>query len=147
MNCKYFEHTITELTDLKTVADLPEEMKSHLESCDSCKQFYKVSLKLNAFLQERKSVDADDFFFTRVMDKVNTSEESSPKIAKQSFLRSYRSVAASILFIIALGLGILAGKYSANIYTNNTNIALQESSDVLGMQIADNSFDLINFKE
>lgn len=144
MNCKNIENRITELAN---PANLPQEIKAHVENCDSCKQFYEVSLKLNDFFQERKSADADEFFFARVMNKINDTTESRPGVIRTPFLAKYRNIAASVLFIIALGAGILVGKYSANVYTNNNYTSLDETSDVMGIQLADNSFDLINFDE
>lgn len=147
MNCKEVEHTITEITDFKALESLPAAIKTHLEHCDSCKQFYTVSLHLNDFIQERTSVDAESDFFTQVMSKVADKEKTHSIGPQTKFLRTSRSIAASIVFIMALGLGILAGKYSASTITNNSASSYQESSDVLGLIVADNSFNLLNFDE
>jgi len=147
MNCKDIKHTITEISNLKVVDGIPKEIKSHLENCDSCKQFYDVSLHLNEFIQERKSADADDMFFSQVMKKVNGQEKTLTIRPQPTFLRNYRSVAASVIFILALGLGILAGKYSASTFTNSSTSSYQESTDILGLQVADNSYNLIKFDE
>ena len=147
MNCKEIEHKINNLIDLKEAENLPKEIKDHLDNCDSCSRFYRASLDLESFLQERKAADASNLFFDQVMNKWEAQIKSETKVIKHSFLRSYRSIAASVLFILALGIGVLVGKYSANTLNNNSIAIHQESNDILGIQVADNSYDLINFNE
>jgi len=147
MNCKEIEHKINNLIDLKEAENLPSEIKEHLDNCDSCSRFYRVSMDLENFLRERKEAEVSDIFFNQVMNKLEAQKKSDTKVIKHSFLRSYRSVAASVLFILALGLGILVGNYSANTISNNTIALNQDSDDILGIQVADNSYDLINFNE
>ncbi len=143
MDCKQVENIILEAASLESF-EPDEPTKKHLESCSSCKLFYEAALKIENYAASLGKVDGGDDFYLTVMEKIEREKTSS---APRFSLRFYRNVAASALLALALGAGILAGKYTAKVYSESNLAINKEVSGYLQIDLADNDFDLVNFDE
>ena len=146
MDCKQVENIIFKTVPVKA-DELPADVRNHLKECDSCRLYFEVTEKTAAFVKERSQAGAGDDFFEDVMKKIRR-ENSHSIIPERSIIpRKYRAVAASVLLVTALGMGILAGRFSASVYSDSIASNSDEAANYMGIELADNSFDLINIDE
>lgn len=138
---KYLEE---EFSDGKE--SLPEEIKIHINDCSKCQQSLSIQMNIAGFVERRKNIEIDDFFTQRVISSIQ-NQTPVHQIKQRNFLINSRVAAAIAVFLFSIVLGIFAGRFTAEIYSNSNNSTYDELTSAISYGITDNSFDLINFDE
>jgi len=140
MNCKEIENSIWEYVEGLLDEGSAKAVASHLENCEQCASLEKGIRASMLLIDNSRKTEADPFFFTRL--EARMEQETEITMPKKSYAIRY-AMAASIAFIGIIG-GSIFGSYSAERlstgFANTTNI---EQNDELGIDLADNSFDLL----
>jgi len=148
MKCLEVEKLILKSSENPENNILTEEIKLHISNCKNCNQFFHNSNKIDNFIQSRKFISEDDLYFSRLLARINNIDKTEIPQRQNIFnVKYYRTIAASILIIVAVGIGILTGNFSANIYSNNSELSSEQLASEMGVELVDNSFDLTNFNE
>ncbi len=111
-NCEKYELWIDEYIDGSLSADRRRELESHLESCESCKNEYKLALALRAAVKNAEE-ELPEGLHGRIMSAVSAEPKKKQK-PKRNAMRFWRglSVAAACLFLcigVFIGSALLPG--------------------------------------
>jgi predicted anti-sigma-YlaC factor YlaD len=124
---------------------MPKEMQQHLTECASCRSLFNIEVKLNQFINQRKNISVPNEFNSQVLNKI--AAPSIKKLPLPFYHNSSRMAAAIALLILSVSVGILAGRFSSNIYSSNAFSDYENISTDLSYGLIDNSFDLTNIEE
>ncbi|MBN2746420.1 MAG: hypothetical protein JXR34_06815 [Bacteroidales bacterium] len=122
----------------------PVYIQKHLLDCEDCRRKEVIDRKLNNYSQSVKDFQTDSFFTERVMAKI--AENQVVKLGRPNrFLLRY--AAAIAILVTSVSLGILAGRFSAGYYHQNTSQTYSELAQALQFGGEDLSFDLVVLNE
>ncbi len=79
--------------------DREEELKKHIQSCQSCQVHYQELKKTDAFIKSAGKISAPDGFTATVMARL---PQEKKKIKFQRWLRNHPMLAAAVLFIVLM---------------------------------------------
>ena len=140
MNCKEIDNNIWEYIEGTLDETKQKQYAEHIENCSHCVALERGIRASMLLIDDSKEVEADPFFFTRLEARM---ERETQTITPRKTHTVRYAMAASIAFIGIIG-GSLFGSYSAEKlsagFADNTTI---EQGDDFGIELADNSFDLI----
>ena len=140
MNCKEIENSIWKYVEGNLDITQQNTFAKHIEQCPQCASLEKGMRASLNLIDQSKKTEADPFFITRLEARMEKQQQGAEPTA--SFVLRY-AFAASIAIMGIVGGGFL-GSFSAeqlnSDFSNNPSI---EQNDDLGIELADNSFDLI----
>ncbi|MCP9493525.1 MAG: PDZ domain-containing protein [Pyrinomonadaceae bacterium MAG19_C2-C3] len=110
MNCQKFKHYIDD-TEARDAKDLDAIARRHLAACATCQADFAAHVKLRHLLGNLEVVPAPPDFDARLNARLTSAQ---PQIAAHAFFDSFRftpslaSVALSVVFVVFLGLVLIA---------------------------------------
>jgi anti-sigma factor RsiW len=140
MSCKEIENSIWDYIEGSLDQVQANHTASHIKDCPHCASLEKGIRESLQLIEQAKKTEADPFFYSRL--EARMEQDSRKQMPKRIYAVRY-AMAASIAFLAIVG-GGLFGSFSAE--QLNGDIANQvnlEQMDDFGLELADNSFDLI----
>jgi len=140
MSCKEIENSIWEYIEGSLDKAQADHITSHIKDCAHCASLEKGMRESLQLIEQSKRTEADPFFYTRL--EARMEKDSTKQMPKRIYAVRY-AMAASIAFLAIVG-GSFFGSFSAE--QLNGDIANQvnvEQMDDFGLELADNSFDLV----
>ena len=112
MKCRKVQKKLSAYQDRELEPKEQEQVKSHLLSCQSCREQYEKLERVWQILGGLEEIRPDPWFYRQVVRKINEHREPGLLPTIERFFQPLRTPAiASIL----LAIGILAGAYLGNI--------------------------------
>lgn len=117
MNCKNFQ----ELIKNSHSQPLTEEMYQHISSCEGCRILFEFESSAY-FNSQLAKIKTDDFFYTRIQQRLNIKTNKTTHIKKWL-------VAASVLLLIIFSgkIGSLIGDQNSIVYRGFKSTGKQNS--------------------
>lgn len=112
MNCQKFKHLIDD-TEAREAKDLDANARHHLAACATCQTHFAAHIKLRHLLGNLEVIPAPPDFDARLTARL-TSTQHQHKTHAHTFFDSFRftpslaSVALSVMFVVFLGLVLIA---------------------------------------
>ena len=103
----------------KLSADVRNEISDYLHSCLACQGYYMLINEFLKTIDKERAISVNPFLFTRIESKLKSEHETPIISLRTRFLRTYYYYAAVI--IIALSIGVFAGKELGNLMNRNEN--------------------------
>jgi predicted anti-sigma-YlaC factor YlaD len=131
MNCGQIRKNLVNYYEGLLSAEKMKEMREHMEGCSSCALLYtKVS---NTYLVFDR-VKAPDLSFDLINKIEARIKKHSMQVSFERFTinRFVSKVAATVIIIIGIGLGILVGGEMEYIRTANKNVGMNEAFEIFG---------------
>lgn len=133
MECKTIHKNLIFYLEGELPDSKMQEIKSHLDSCQSCAAFAEDLKSTLGIIGQEKQQEVNPFFYTRVKAKLeNRAAETAQVIAKPVFARILQPVAFSLLLLIGIYSGIKIGQpastkqYTATLMQNQEIPLLNE---------------------
>lgn len=111
MNCSICERKLNDYLEGKLSSDLSNEMKDHLEHCETCMEIYSGLQLLETLIQKEKEVMLSPFLDNKVMDLIRPKMTIEREVKFQRILQPL-FIAASIM------LALLGGIKVGNLYNS-----------------------------
>ena len=124
MDCKQINDKLIFYVEKSLNDDEIAMVKSHIDSCDSCKQISKTLEASLKIIEDEKNIKTNPFLHTRVMQEIENRKQSNYGV---SF--SLRKSIQPVLYSAALIIGISFGIGLGNLTTNNNNTLANNSQD------------------
>lgn len=119
MDCRQVKDNMFDYAEGKVPADLMNRITEHMHSCADCQGYYKLILTFLNKVDEEKAVLVNPFLYTRIEARLNSDKETPIITLRARFLRTYYYYAA--VLIIALTIGVFAGRQLGNLLNKNEN--------------------------
>ncbi|HEX8927225.1 MAG TPA: hypothetical protein VF786_15605 [Terriglobales bacterium] len=145
MNCKDIRETLPDVASGAAV--LTPELNAHLSHCDECAGTFADLQATMALLDEWKTPEPSPYFDVRLQAKLREAREQSP--ARVGLLQWFRrpafSIAATLLVVGGIGLGVFDYVASGRKSTSNNSVAVQapRGTAVGDLQFLDKHSDLL----
>ncbi len=141
MDCKIIENNIWEYIEASLDDRQQKQFAEHIKHCSACAALEKGIRSSLILIDDSKKKEIDPFFYSRLEARMEKAPQTS--ISRMPYSLRY-AMAASVAFIAIIG-GSLFGSFSAEQINNGfAKSSTMEQTDDFGLEIADNSFDLIN---
>ena len=90
--------------------NMPEDIKTHIEACETCKSAYSVMQLTEKLVHEESTIQSNPFLATRIMAKIESLDEKALKYEdKPVLVRLLQPVLVAASITLAITIGILAG--------------------------------------
>lgn len=132
MNCQKFKYHIDD-TEAREAKDLDAIARRHLAACATCQTHFAAHVKLRRLLGNLEVIPAPPDFDSRLKARLTSAQ---PKIAARTFLDSFRftpslaSVALSVMFVVFLGLVLIANLPQSDTAQFQARVGNDVGSDV-----------------
>jgi anti-sigma factor RsiW len=124
MRCRNVQKRLSAYQDRELKPQEQEEVRSHLLSCQSCREQYEKLEQIWQTLGELEGVRPDPWFYPQIARKIKEPREQGLLPTIERFFQLLRTPAiASVL----LAIGILAGAYLGNILVRHDFFPFQSS--------------------
>ena len=110
MNCKNTNKNILSYIEGNLSSKQKAEFGNHIQGCEECMQLYSQLKNTYGIIEKEKTKTTDDFFFTRLQNKIE--QNKTPKEFSISQLFSTNTISLSIaamLIVITAFTGIFIG--------------------------------------
>lgn len=143
MNCQEFLSQV-EKQDQGSLKVSPE-MQAHLDQCPSCQAAMELEQEILNYSQYVHDIQLPDDFSDKVMARIE--REKLTQSTFRIWISRSRKIAASLLILAILGMGVLVGRYSASmIHQANLNEE-QVLLSQIELQYNEESYDLLTLSD
>ena len=116
MNCKSCQQQLAAYIAGQVPDDVKEEVLTHLNHCNDCKQLYVINGITEKTIEEERAVKPNPFMASRIMAQLDSKH--SNRIMRHNIQRVLKPVAIAASIIVAITVGIAVGNsYSKVAYT------------------------------
>ena len=134
MKCASIQKKLSAYQDRELEPREQEEVRTHLLSCQSCREQYEKLERVWQHLGELEGIQPDPWFYRQLVRRIGQPRESGLFPSLQRFFQLLPSPAiASILLVI----GILAGAYLGNILAKSGAYPSRYSQTAYSEQMGD----------
>lgn len=120
MNCKQINNKLIFFIEKSLPDNEIQEIETHIENCDSCKQLFAILKSSLKVIDEEKKVNTNQFLYTRVMQQIENRKKQS-SFAPQLLLKKVLQPAFyGAILVVGIGFGVTLG----NMVTNQSNNTL-----------------------
>lgn len=116
MNCQLCLKELEAFSAGTLSNDLKNQVKLHLEDCNSCKEIFRLQILAEKVMRQEKEVLSDPFLATRIMARVNKLEDQK---SRQSLIAG---VLKPVLITTSLAAAVLLGIMMGNLTVPSTNM-------------------------
>ncbi|MEA3496540.1 MAG: zf-HC2 domain-containing protein [Bacteroidota bacterium] len=110
MNCKNTHKNILSYIEENLSSKQKAEFENHIQGCDECMQLYSQLKNTYGIIKKEKSKTTDDFYFTRLQNKIEQNKKPKEFSISQLFSTNTISLAiAAMLIVITAFTGIFIG--------------------------------------
>lgn len=139
MNCRHIENNLIGYIESSLTPSLMLEVKEHIEACEACKQIYLQVKCTYEIFSDNRNIPVPDLY-PGILQKLKYHHTSVVEFVPRH--RVIYRVAASIIVIIGIGLGIfMGGKYSSIKNGNAPSFTSQSNS---GDEVSESYSTLVN---
>jgi hypothetical protein len=139
MNCRHLENNLFGYIESSLTPSLMLEVKEHIEDCEACKQIYlQVKCTYEVFNVHRTMPVPD--LYPGILQKLKYHHVSVVEFVPRH--RVIYRVAASIIVIIGVGIGIFVGGKYSSIKNSNTQSFVSQSNS--GDEVSESYSTLVN---
>lgn len=123
MKCRKIENNLINYIEGTLPVDIMQDIASHLNECESCKLLFENVKTTYTSFEHLPEPVTDTFFFARIKPKLHHSHTLDNLV----FLHGkFPRIAASVMFLIAIGAGIYIGSDMQNSLSSNGTITQTE---------------------
>lgn len=120
MNCELYRNELDDYLEGGLTRKMNDQLKSHLESCNDCSEYFKLELFTKRIISDEKKIQSNPFLATRIIYEIEELDKLQSELRRQ-IVPSYIKVLRPVLVSITLAAAIMAGVMIGNIYSPVTH--------------------------
>lgn len=106
MDCKKAKNSLFFLAEGSLKKDEEAEVRNHLKTCPACMKQYELFSGFENVLQEEKNVTPDDYFYTRLLGRMERISEVPESVKPQP---GYVRFVHVFIIVIIIGIAAFSG--------------------------------------
>jgi predicted anti-sigma-YlaC factor YlaD len=106
MECKEVNSKLIFYLEKELSRDEMTQMENHLANCSSCSDSLVLLQLAMGLIEKEKSLEPNPYFVSKTMNRL---KEGKRKASQPVFTRLLMPVLVSLLFVLAIGSGVLMG--------------------------------------
>jgi predicted anti-sigma-YlaC factor YlaD len=96
----------------------PEEIKQHLETCDTCQAYFDfIKETQHSFINENEEIKSNPFLYTKLQSRMADTKTHKKSMIRKAVLRP---VFAGLIIIASISFGVFIGNNNSFLYGSIT---------------------------
>jgi predicted anti-sigma-YlaC factor YlaD len=121
MDCQLCQKELDASHEGKMPDGMKVQVETHLENCQECTEYYKMTIITDKVMNEEKSMQSNPFLSTRIMADIEELEQQKASVQSiPMFQKVLKPALIGISVAAAISVGIFMGSITSPKHTINT---------------------------